>query len=159
MFLIGCLCTDPKNRLMWSHYADSHEGFCVEYDYSNPCDETLNILPLPVIYSEKRPLIPWEAAFEKTTENMESAYRQIMLGMLTKDSAWSYENEWRIFIDRKHSADLKMPQISCIYLGAAITEENRNKILAIAKEKRIPVKQMKVDRGAYALHAEYVLTF
>ena len=28
------------------------------------------------------------------------------------------------------------------------------KIIAIAKKQNIPVKQMKVDRGAYDLHAE-----
>ena len=30
---------------MWSHYADSHKGFCIEYDYSQVDEETLNKLP------------------------------------------------------------------------------------------------------------------
>ena len=45
---------------------------------------------------------------------------------------------------------------TCIYLGAAIEEKNRLKIIKIAQEQSIPVKQMKVDRGAYSLHAEDV---
>ena len=153
LFLVGCLCTSYKNRLMWSHYADSHKGFCVEYDFSEPNAETLNMLPLPVMYSEKRPLIPWEAAFEKTPENMEETWRQLAIGLLTKDSEWSYENEWRILINSTETSEVKMPRISCVYLGASITEENRNKILDIARRKHIPVKQMKVDRGEYDLHA------
>ena len=36
----------------------------------------------------------------------------------------------------------------------SIEKENRDKVIAIAKERNIPVKQMKVDRGAYDLHAE-----
>lgn len=153
LFWIGCLCTNYKNRLMWSHYSDGHKGFCVEYDYSELNEEELNVLPLPVVYSKKRPLIPWEAAIENTPQNLEVACRQMMMGLLTKDSEWSYENEWRIFTDTTSSAEVKMPRISCVYLGASITEENRNKILKIARKKNIPVKQMKVDRGEYDLHA------
>ena len=50
-----------------------------------------------------------------------------------------------------------MPKISCLYLGACISHDNRSKILDIAKENGIPVKQMKVDRGIYELHAEELL--
>ena len=153
LFLIGCLCTSYKNRLMWSHYADSHKGFCVEYDFSEPSKDVLDVLPLPVVYSEQRPLIPWAAAFEKTPENMENTWRQLIKGLLTKDSEWSYENEWRVFINASESAELKMPPISCIYLGASIAKGDRNKVLDIARRKHIPVKQMKVDRGQYDLHA------
>lgn len=159
LFQIGCLCTNPKNRLMWSHYADGHKGFCVEYDFFDPSERVLATLPFPVIYSDKRPLIPWGAAFEKTPENMEAAWRQIMLGLLTKDSQWAYENEWRIFVRATDPADLKMPRISCIYLGVTISDENRDKILKIASEKMIPVKQMTVDRGEYELHAQNIFPF
>ena len=125
----------------------------MEYDFSDPNEEVLNTLPLPVMYSEKRPLIPWEAAIEKTPENIEETWRRLMIGLLTKDSEWSYENEWRILINSTDSTEVRMPRISCIYLGASIMEENRNKILDIARMKHIPVKQMKVDRGEYDLHA------
>lgn len=144
---------------MWSHYADGHKGFCVEYDFFDSSEEVLATLPFPVIYSDKRPLIPWEAAFEKTPENMEAAWRQIMLGLLTKDSQWSYENEWRVFTNAANPADIKMPRISCVYLGASITDEHRDEILKTAREKKIPVKQMVVDRGEYELHARNVLSF
>lgn len=154
LFLVGCLCTSYKNRLMWSHYADSHKGFCIEYDFSEPEDEMLPKLPLPVFYSENRPLIPWKAAIYNSVENMEEAYAEIMMGLLTKDKDWEYENEWRILIEATEDSELVMPKVSCIYLGASIEKENRDKVIAIAKEWNIPVKQMKVDRGAYDLHAE-----
>lgn len=154
LFLVGCLCTSYKNRLMWSHYADSHKGFCIEYDFSEPEDEILSKLPLPVVYSEKRPSVPWKAAIDNSEENMEEAYAEIMMGLLTKDKEWEYENEWRILIGATEDSELVMPKVSCIYLGASIEKENRDKVIAIAKERNIPVKQMKVDRGAYDLHAE-----
>ena len=63
------------------------------------------------------------------------------------------DNAWRILIKASQEADVKMPPITCIYLGASISKCNRAKILKIANKLHIPVKQMKVDRGAYALHA------
>lgn len=154
LFLVGCLCTSYKNKLMWSHYADGHKGFCIEYDFSEPEDEILSKLPLPVVYSENRPLVPWKAAIDNSVENMEEAYAEIVMGLLTKDKEWEYENEWRILIGATEDAELVMPKVSCIYLGASIEKENRDKIVAIAKKLNIPVKQMKVDRGTYDLHAE-----
>lgn len=156
LFYIGCLCTSNKNRLMWSHYADSHKGFCVEYDFSGSDEETLSKLPFPVVYSEERPLVPWEAALDNSEKNMEQAARAIMMGLLTKDKAWEYENEWRILVGVSEDSELVMPKVSCIYLGAAVEKENSDKILEIAKKCNIPVKQMTVDRGAYDLHVKEI---
>lgn len=155
--LIGCLCTDYKNKLMWSHYADSHKGFCIEYDYSTMKIDSHSIFPFPVIYSDKRPLIPWKAALDNSPENREEAFIQITKGLLTKDSIWSYENEWRILAKATEAPDIPMPRISCVYLGASISNEDKATILEIAKEKNYTVKQMVVDRGTYDLHAEDIV--
>lgn len=156
LFLIGCLCTDYKNRLMWSHYADSHKGFCVEYDFSGKDKLALINHPFPIHYSECRPLIPWNTAVENTAEKLKETSDKIMLGLLAKDSTWEYENEWRILISSDESPNLKMPKITCIYLGVNISEKNKRKILRIAKEQNIIVKQMKIDRSTYDLHAENI---
>ncbi|MBD5532800.1 MAG: DUF2971 domain-containing protein [Lachnospiraceae bacterium] len=157
LLLMGCLCTDYKNRLMWSHYADSHRGFCVEYDFSGTEESVLSKLPFPIFYDENRPLFPWKIFLENTPENVKAAYTQVMLGVLTKDKVWEYENEWRILIKATASSEFKMPRISCIYLGEAIRIDNREQVINIARDRNIPVKQMKVDRGTYALHAENVI--
>ena len=156
IFLVGCLCTDFKNRLMWSHYAESHTGFCVEYDFSEAMPSVLSNLPVPVFYSSERPLVPWKAALENSSENIAEACTELMLGLLTKDSAWEYENEWRILLHSMENPHLKMPKISCVYLGAAISEDHKRAVLDIALQKNIPVKQMTVDRGAYDLHAKNI---
>lgn len=154
LFRVGCLCTNYKNNLMWSHYADSHRGFCVEYDFYEADASTP--LPFPVVYSNIRPQIPWEEALTRTPENTARATSNLMIGLLTKDECWEYESEWRFLIVSSASPALKMPKISCIYLGALIEDKNRNKILNYARKKQIPVKQMTVDRGEYKLHASEV---
>lgn len=157
LFFVGCLCTNYKNRLMWSHYADSHRGFCIEYDYNSLTEDEMASLPLPIVYTKERPLLTWKAALDNTPENISEATAQITLGLLTKDNEWKYENEWRILVSSKGSTEFKMPKISCIYLGVAISDENKAKILEIAKRKNILVKQMKIDRGMYDLHAATII--
>lgn len=141
LFLIGCICINYKNKLMWSHYADSHKGFCIKYDYSNLVVDDHTVLPLPVIYSDERPLISWKAALNNSSENVEEAVLQFTKGLLTKDSIWSYENEWRILVKTTEMHNIPMPRISCVYLGASISDENRNAILKIAKEKHYKVSK------------------
>lgn len=157
-FRVGSLSTDYKNRLMWSHYAGSHKGFCVEYDFSAACNELKNITILPVIYSRERIKVPWKVAFPDYSEDEEAkkeAERAMILSILTKDEVWSYENEWRIIVSGACGIkNIKMPPISCIYVGALCSLEDKVALIEIAKELNVPVKQMVVDRGEYTLHAQ-----
>ena len=128
----------------------------MEYDFGSTNRATLSLLPLPVVYSHDRPLVPWYVAFNNTPENIMAANKDILLGLLTKDSSWEYERERRLLIDTKKPALCQMPKITCVYLGACISDANRAKIIDIAKEKHFAVKQMAVDRGTYALHERIV---
>jgi len=153
-FYVGCLCNDYKNCLMWSHYADKHKGFCIEYDFSHVSDD---MLPLPVIYSKKRVRMPWKFALDTTPENIAEANQRFLEALLTKDEIWQYENEWRILASPDAGHNLKMPPVSCIYLGALCSEENKKQITDIAAQLGVPVKRMKTDRGEYELHAQPVV--
>lgn len=151
LFLVGCLADDYKNRLMWSHYGDSHKGFCIEYDYNG--FDRMDIVPFPVAYARERIKMPWKAAITKDPEDIANATKVFMQALLTKDEAWSYEREWRILIRKKDNANLRMPPISCIYIGALCKEKHKKELVKIARKLKIPVKQMMIDRGEYALHA------
>ena len=161
MFRVGCLCTDYKNRLMWSHYADGHKGFCIEYDFS--CDSKMlsELLILPVIYSNERPKFPWNVALAKDKESEEVknvGARTMIRSLLTKDEAWSYEDEWRIISLASSGTDnIRMPPVSCIYIGALCSQDNSKKLVELANNLNVPIKQMVVNRGEYKLHAQEVL--
>lgn len=145
---ICCLTTDYTNKLMWSHYADSHKGICVEYDFS---DSAVNkSQPLPVYYSHERPQFDWKLSQE--AKSKETAC--LMQALLTKDEDWSYEKEWRMVISADTEPDdIPAPPIKCIYIGASCSKENTEKIVDTAKALQIPVKKMTIDRGKYELHA------
>lgn len=157
---IVSLCTDHKNRLMWSHYADNHKGFCIEYDFGADLLKDSGVIVFPVAYSSIRPKIPYETvvSLEMPTlrnANSKKIYERIFLSMLTKDTIWNYEKEWRILISaQEEPINIPAPPVSCIYLGACCSEENEEKIKALVQDWNIPVKKMVVDRGDYSLHIE-----
>jgi len=83
---IACFSEIVNDVLMWSHYANGHRGFCLEFD--------TNFMPfskaLPVKYSELLPNLA-----EKDLED------EILIELATtKSKGWSYEKEWRIFFDK-----------------------------------------------------------
>lgn len=118
-----------KQISMWSHYADNHKGFCVEYDISslkdqmklsindfyNKRDDYLNERSkllikaglFPVIYTSGRINIP-KTKLSKITFNEfgEINYNTnidelIYKAFIVKSANWNYEKEWRIIIDGK----------------------------------------------------------
>ena len=143
--------------MMWSHYADGHKGFCIEYDFSKMTD--LSLLPFPVVYTDKRIKMPWKAAIHPSKEETIETAKTMMTALLTKDAEWSYEQEWRILVQQDNDPNVKMPKPSCVYVGSMCNEENRQRLCSIANSLSIPIKQMKIDRGEYALHAEDLKDF
>lgn len=78
---------------MWSHYADSHKGICLEFDikrggffYNNP---------LPVQYRKRYP--KFELSDYQDEENMMFTMHQ--QAICTKSVLWKYEKEWRVIAD------------------------------------------------------------
>lgn len=156
-YRIVSLCTDYKNRLMWSHYADGHKGFCIEYDFEEDTRIFETALLLPVVYSKERVKFPWNVIYAEDKEAPEiksaGAYAKLR-SLLVKDEIWEYEHEWRLIVLRKSGIEnIKMPPVSCIYVGAMCSDKNRKMLRRIAKELNVPIKQMVVDRGEFLLHA------
>lgn len=155
---IVSLCTDHKNRLMWSHYADNHKGFCIEYDFGADLLRDSGVIVFPVAYSSVRPKIPYETVLSLEKPKLKKVdsknmNERIFLSMLTKDTIWNYEKEWRILISaQEEPMNIPAPDVSCIYLGACCSEENEEKIRVLVQDRNIPIKKMVVDRGDYSLH-------
>lgn len=78
-YRVYCLGSDVSNVLMWSHYADSHRGICLEFSVANE----VFCKALPCIYRDKYPII-------KLHDNSDLKL------ILVKSSVWGYEKEYRI---------------------------------------------------------------
>ena len=153
VFYIGCLANTNTNRLMWSHYADSHRGICIEYDFTQTVKSYKEVV-FPIEYRSKLPDFPYGALFEYNKKNEEQVRIAIIDCLLTKDNCWEYEGEWRILHDANAGHMCPMPPISCIYLGAKMEDGLKRTVIQLAKDKGIPVKQMVLKDNTYELFAQ-----
>jgi len=124
-----CLSTERSDILMWSHYADSHRGICLEFDghfeFFAAAQE--------VKYPPARPRInPFRQGQE---EMMEAA-------LLTKADHWGYEREWRLVQYAKGPGVYRFPDeaLTGVILGAQISPENERKVCGWLEARRHPVK-------------------
>ena len=105
-----CFTADYSNTLLWSHYANQHQGLCIGFDSS--------IVPLShahkVQYSQRYPTIEVRGVDSYTPVNLCSP-------ILTKSAVWSYENEYRLVFAEPHEGeylDLPDNSIKVVYIGA-----------------------------------------
>lgn len=138
-FKVSCLSEIPDSILMWSHYANQHQGFCIGYDTSE-IEENIKKQLFPVFYHETFfPLINVDISDKK-------------LNLLIKYKDWRYEREWRLISDEKF-LPLKP---SKIYLGVKFNEEYLDYFKDIAREKNCKLYRMEMNYSEYALKAKEI---
>lgn len=159
---VTCLSERMDSPLMWSHYANKHFGFCLEYDFTHtmvkryPDLNMAKIMLLPVIYSEKRPLLSRVLTnskimlpYYKTGKMPMEVVESIVYGLLFKSPDWSYEREWRIIGMDMEKPTMKLPSARKVFLGANMEESAKARVIEIAKKKHIPVYQMMLSSDRY----------
>lgn len=131
------------STLMWSHYADSHKGYCIEYDIrSLPESDLRTRLLYPVIYSED--VFDATELFETDPAGRNIAYT--LLAGLTKASDWKYECEWRLMFPNgllDSPRPWPMPTPTGVYLGARISSEGATAVRDVCSSLGVPVWNMR----------------
>ncbi|WP_431026169.1 DUF2971 domain-containing protein [Halomonas sp. H5] len=143
IFAILSLSEDPENILMWSHYADNHTGFCVEFNTS------YGRVPFgsarEVQYHKHFPVLNW------WEDSIFDIYKSMVFN---KSDGWSYEKEWRVFDGYgKGVRKFRAKAVSGIYMGCQISEENACKLVSIAKSFPFEIKvyASKIKEREYSL--------
>ncbi len=113
-YVVCSLSENTYNSMpMWAHYANNHQGFCIEYDvnldYYTPeavfkikqityRDSRKSIAPFMCKLLRFYEKIGQNGEMPKDTENIEDELDVITdENYFTKHTSWSYENEWRLF--------------------------------------------------------------
>jgi hypothetical protein len=127
---ILCLSKQPDNILMWSHYADSHQGICLGFEGEGgscpfPAAKPVQYQPRLVVCN------PVVASREEMKR----------LILFTKLDKWSYEEEWRLTSGNGPGAKRFTPQVlKEIILGARISQESEALIRSWLRWRWHPVK-------------------
>lgn len=158
-FRVSCFTTTPYSMLMWSHYANYHKGFCIEYEFSDDIKKYEKILSniLPVIYSNERKnvLNACLQYLENETISEEVVWDIYKYGLLTKSLDWRYQNEWRLIsldssiTDSKYNCDF-FP-ITKVYLGNRMEPNERTKLIKICQAQNIPYRGIVTKKDRYQM--------
>lgn len=136
-----CLTEKPDDILMWSHYADSHRGICLEFSVAGI--PRIGILRR-VNYANRFPVVnmlkmPADVGFEI---------------LLTKAPQWTYEAEWRSVVRTTAHQHAFEPEIlSGVILGCQISSDDE-KLVRNWLSKREPVPSLyraERKRGEFGL--------
>ena len=161
-FAITCFSKLSDSILMWSHYANKHTGFCVEYNFEKCRNWDALVNLLPVLYSVERPSLPmglfdFSNHQEIKLNNVLDYVPELTMLLLSKSNKWDYEEEWRIVNHQSQLIDghlLDLHTISRIYLGANISKENECLIRDVAKKLTIPISKYRISPDKYKLEFE-----
>lgn len=161
---VSCFLEDIRSILMWSHYADYHKGFALEYDFKNNQNNIKLVDDIfPVMYSRE----PYNA------KEIVSAYMLQELGfdakisdcnywlkaVLYKASEWSYEKEWRLLKNRDDSSSLftsvdLFP--SAIYYGCKIDDNCYSLLHNISRMLNIKEYKMQMSEDNKSYRMKYI---
>jgi hypothetical protein len=151
-------CESNQQLLMWSHYADSHKGFCVEYDISQwrPDDKRKRIL-YPVVYQDY--FYDSTEHLISQIENKEFNNLYPLISCATKSKEWEYEQEWRFIFNIGDSFKKQNYPMNCqtkVFLGNRMTESNQKEIIEICKAKNLTAYKAHPSTENYGLEFEQV---
>lgn len=117
---------DPKNILMWSHYAQHHTGICIQFELAR--DFPMLCSAVSVDYSSVYPEITWG----------KKNYRDMFAKtVLNKHEGWRYEKEYRIV--RPGEAHTYLPinpqAVVGIITGCRMLSDYESKLKDILQER------------------------
>ena len=153
---IACFCESVQSITMWSHYADYHKGFALEYEMRPTLTKGIKegVGLYPVIYDDIRYDASQYMAWAFLKMFGISASNPDVLShtkcALHKSRQWEYENEWRLvdystrnyLVENITSINYKP---TAIYYGVHISNENKERLHKIAKAKGIAEFDMYID--------------
>lgn len=157
-FGIVCFSETPCNVLMWSHYADGHRGFVLEFEMDESKLEQ-------VTYSTIAPQLPSETE----ESNRDAIIKDVAHRALrTKSIEWAYEKEWRRIVRYNTSISdiqkegesyyLTFDSSSLKSLFAGLRQEKTNaeikKILEDAGFPKLPIYRFERTRMGFGLRCE-----
>lgn len=149
---ISCFSEVKDSILMWSYYANCHEGICIEYDLSKlSVDDNFNC--------EIRDSLSKVHYSPIRADNLHMETSGSYLNFLTsKSDVWSHEHEWRVICETDEEY-LPLDCISGVYLGAKFsmtTAKYRNLLKAVNTYASLKIFKCKLNVTEYKIDFEEI---
>lgn len=152
---IACFCESIESVVMWSHYAQNHQGFALEYNLRDTLAHPItNVGLYPVIYNDERLDVSIYMAWAFLGMiGIHSPIPDMLSSMkiaLHKSKQWEYEKEWRLIDSTIRDFTSDKPSVihikpTAIYYGQRIAKEDKDKLHTIAQNHGIREYDMYID--------------
>ena len=147
---------EDVNPLMWAHYANYHKGFCIKYRF-----------PGQLVRNEDKSTLSWPR-IGNVNYNPEMKFptknNSVWDALFAKHDVWQFEKEVRLIhydpTDEANYKTIEIPEncIEDIYLGLKCSDENREKMKQLLRNRNIKLYQMRVDdNDSYKLVKDRIL--
>ena len=148
---IYSLSTTFSDELMWAHYANSHKGFCLEYETTKLKDKYLApemVTELQVDYKPKPQTLTYLDIKEKN-ETLKKLFA-------TKSLKWSYEKEVRLIFDSFELKNYHHSALTGIYFGTRFPTEKKQQLINSLTNRDISFYEMYREDNSYNLKRKLV---
>lgn len=147
---VACFTPHIEEILMWSHYSNSHKGYCIEYDIPDDDDRA------------KLHKVNYDDKFPEVSELLNKNNKKSIIDIAcSKAKCWEYENEYRcvFFTYNDDNESIKRcceyfdfkRYITAVYIGTKASEKNVNAVMNIAKSENFKVYKMELSDKEYRL--------
>lgn len=130
--------SEPRDKLlMWSHYADSHKGFCVGFDTK----ALLAFFALEILMDEKHVVLAKKVDYLQSHPQFQFFPKDrdefYVKPLIVKSSDWKYEQEIRFIRTHKADVEYTLPDgiIVELIFGCEMPEGHRDEIMEMLREK------------------------
>lgn len=140
------------DELLWAHYANSHKGFCIEYDLDrllskqNPKHHFFDIK-----YTNEIPNLDISKII--TQDNPDKLIK-MMLGF--KSQRWEYENELRIITENQGLNTYDYRAVKAIYFGLKTPEDEIDQVMKTLQGRKIKYFQMHLKPNSFEFEAKQI---
>ena len=136
-YRILSLSANPKNPIMWAHYANNYSGVCFEFEFNNNFENIHK-----VSYIEHQ----YDTIYDPTEEEFR---RAIEKSLLCKSKNWSYEEEYRL-ITKENKQFLDNIKLTGIIIGHKSVWAKD--IINWVKDKNIPIYYTLISTKNYEVN-------
>jgi hypothetical protein len=142
---------------MWSHYGNSHRGFCIgfdsrklwEYLEANKINREHHYGMFPVDYSNDYPVV-------MPSRDLKVVFKNVLIRILTKSILWQYEREYRCTLTGSTSQSYPIdPSLYReIIFGCKINQKVKEEISIILGHKYSHIKRFQAnqDKDSFRLN-------
>lgn len=151
---IFSLSSEKDNIIMWSHYSDSHRGYCIGY-YRDKIMELRQKIWIENKIQFNIHKVEYKNEYPKYDPTFMTNEEMIIKPLYTKSKDWKYENEYRLIciFRSKFSININDDIIAEVILGCKMPDCHKKEIINIIKTKNfdIPIFEAKLKENQYGL--------